>query len=478
MIEGWGLASGGVLMNEDPRSALIAFEQFERWAVDRLGPDHAAVAQALVRQAWCELAVGNQARACRLYERALDVLRVSVGSDHPDAVRLAEYVSEACTSDSGIGQRLESDRKPLSPPQTLEGLQPFNPLEMEGTTDRSLTAIEEHVTRALEATGEPVPLPEVDDPEPHEYTLGMFLREIGEFDRSIEAFEDYERWAARTYGANDDRTVEALNQLAYCHYRAGHFADACRFWEQTRSLLQSIHPESPSIEILSARLADLCPPAPDRWFFGLAEQLREDEHNKEAIAAYSAYERWASREYGPAHEQVLDSLAMQGYCHEQLGHVANACSLYQRVLGLVGDRELSFLDVGELRAYVAEHCADGRHSTEVGGTGWHWPWDPPSLSEVEPQLETIGDLLAAGHHHGEAISAYESFEQWLGREGGSGGAALAPIIAKRAWNHAQLGHHDEACRLTAEAKQLWEAESGPDDEFVIAAREYLEKNCS
>jgi hypothetical protein len=52
------------------------------------------------------------------------------------------------------------------------------------------------------------------------------------------------------------------------------------------------------------------------------------------------------------------------------------------------------------------------------------------------------------------------------------------MIAKRAWNHAQLGHHEEACRLTAAAKQLWEAFRGPDDDFVIAAREYLEKNCS
>jgi hypothetical protein len=67
-------------------------------------------------------------------------------------------------------------------------------------------------------------------------------------------------------------------------------------------------------------------------------------------------------------------------------------------------------------------------------------------------------------------------QSWSGWERQS--AVRLPIIAKRAWNHAQLGHHDEACRLTAEAKQLWEAESGPDDEFVIAARLYLEKNCS
>jgi hypothetical protein len=478
MIEAWGLAAGGVIMAEDPAAALIAFQQFEEWAADRLGQRHQAVAQALVRQAWCQSALRNQTEACRLYQGALDILLATVGADHPDAVRLAEYVSEACTESSGIGRRLEPGRQPIAPPQTLEGLQPFNPLTLEGPTE-GLESIEQRLTEALGPSGE-TPSADDLDPRAHGYTLGMFLREIGEFDRAIQAFEDYEGWASREYGAGDERTVEALNQVAYCQYQLGHFADACQLWDKIRTILESTHPDSPSLETLSARIAGSCPPAPERYHFGVAEQLVSAERFNEAIAAYAAYERWAALEYGPTHDYVLESMAMRGHSHERIGREREACAVYKRVLPLIADRESTPVDADEIRAFLAGHCESQEEEGVDGAAAqppWHWPWDPPSLPDLEPDLEAVGDVLAGNEHYEEAISAYEGYEQWLLRGQEANDSAQASVLAKQAWNHARLGHHEEACRLTARAKELMEAQNGPEDQFVVAASEYLRENC-
>jgi hypothetical protein len=172
-------------------------------------------------------------------------------------------------------------------------------------------------------------------------------------------------------------------------------------------------------------------------------------------------------------------MAMRGYGHERMSREREACAIYRQVLGLIADRESTSVDADELRAFLARHCetAEERVTGAAVEPQWQWPWEPPSLPDLEPDLEAIGDVLAGREHYQEAISAYEGSEQWLLRGGKATDPALASVLAKQAWNHARLGHHEEACRLTARAKELIEATNGPDDEFVLVASEYLRQNC-
>src|SRR3982074_84543 len=83
-------------MDEQPEAALPAFKIFERWATAELGPDSPAGAQAIARQAWCEARVGHRAEACRLYKRALALLRATVGDENNACKQIVEFLTSEC----------------------------------------------------------------------------------------------------------------------------------------------------------------------------------------------------------------------------------------------------------------------------------------------------------------------------------------------------------------------------------------------
>jgi tetratricopeptide (TPR) repeat protein len=463
-------------MDQQPAEALPAFRAFEEWATSHLGPDHPAVAQAAARQAWCQARLGHRAEACRHYQRALGLLRAEVGDDHPASMEISAYL----TSDCGPANRLDGSEVPATAagPHTLAGLPRFNPLRAQGDWESALEKMEAVASEAAQRLGIGDPFEQAADADEQGFNVGKLFREIGEFELAIETFEEYERWASEKYGPEHDLVIQALHQLAYCHWEVGAYSEACRLNQRTIDLVRKTDPDNPYVQVIEKAIQDECPPMPERWLYGLADRLCEADRFEEAAGALEAYERWAQREHGPDHSYLLESMALRAYAYESMGDREAACRLYRRVLAMRPEAEPGADWIEDTRSFVAEHCgaseADGDASDPVP-LGERW--SPFMLAEVEPDLESIGDSLVALTHYDEAASAYEAAQAWVERAQGPRAVGVPALLAKRAWCHAETGEQELACRLYERAMRLLEASDEPDEELLRSAAGYLAENC-
>ncbi|MDQ6922517.1 MAG: tetratricopeptide repeat protein, partial [Candidatus Dormibacteraeota bacterium] len=435
MIEDWALASAGVLMDEQPDAALPAFKIFERWAIAELGLDSPAVAQAIARQAWCEARLGHRAEACRLYRRALELLRETVGDQNNASKQISEFLASDCGEAALEGTPLPVE---AAGPHTLEGLPRFNPLRFRGGDPLAgIEALEGRAEAAVRQLGIPSPgQPAPEEVEAQGYNLGKLMREIGEFEIAVEIFEDYERWASERYGPEDYYVFQTVHQLAYCYKRLGLFTDSCRLYQRAIDISRRREPENPYTKVLEANLEDWCPPMPERFQYGMAYWLIEGEQFSDAMGGAEIYEAWARREYGSEHRYVVEAITLRANCHEFLGEYQEACRLYRHVLASVQDGGFESIPVEGIEQFVEEHCGG------FGDTAEEWArvplgerWGSPTLAQVEPDLQSVGDVLMNVAHYDEAIAAYEAAQAWLEREQGPHSEGVAAVLASRAWCH-------------------------------------------
>jgi tetratricopeptide (TPR) repeat protein len=377
--ERWSLALGAAAMDGDPERALGLFRAFEGWAVAALGPEHPAVAQALVRQAWCEARLGRPDEASERCRRALRMVEAGAGARHPAARQLAAHLA-APSAD---------------PPRRLDGLAPFDPMAGD------------------EAAGsEPLP-PGAGGAEAH--AIAMAMAEMGALELAAEAFEEFERWAAARHGPDHDLVLQSVLQLASCRARLGDYAASCALSERALRMLRRTHPGHPAIEALAERLDATCPPTPDRWFLGLGSVLAAEGRYEEAAGALAAYERWAARELGEEHPAVAQAAVLRAHCHAEAGQRGAARRLYRRALDLAPSAGLP----AEVTAEIAAHLARERGGREdawseavrLGDT-----WMAPSLLRIEPRLDEIAEALDRGGHPDDARSAREAYEAWRARQ--------------------------------------------------------------
>ncbi|MDQ6742055.1 MAG: tetratricopeptide repeat protein [Candidatus Dormibacteraeota bacterium] len=480
MLESLAYAIGGVLMDTQPGEALTAFQAFERWAVSELGEDHPAVVQAVARQGWCQSRLGRRAEACALYERALQILRPLVEEGHPACGEIQEYLSTNC----GTAARLEAGETPgeLSGPQTLTGLPRFNPFGADVAWSGSLEALEAQVRAAARQLGvvDPYSGPR-EEVETQGYNVGAFFREIGDFENAARMYGEYARWATENYGPDHDFVLQALHQLAYCHWQLGDFTEGCRLYQRTIEILRKTAPENPYIRVLEQGIEGKCPAMPEKLLYGLADQLDEADRLEEAAAALEAYERWAVREYGDEHLHVLGSRIMRASCYERLGEYHDACRLYRQVLVSAPRLGVDGEVIVGIKEFVSERCDSPPEDSGDPGALPPLPlgerWMSPPLAEIEPDLESIGEFLIEEEHYEEAISAFEGAQAWLDRVEGPDSPSTALLLAKRAWCHVKIGDHELACRLYERAIRLEQASEEPNQDMLRSASEYLEENC-
>jgi tetratricopeptide (TPR) repeat protein len=475
-MEQWAYAVGGVLMDEQPDHALPAFRAFEKWANSELGPNNPAVTQAVARQAWCEARLGHRVEACRLYERALGLVRRHFGDDHPAAVDISVYLESNCGRAATLNQSEVAATE--AGPHTLEGLPRFNPLKAAGDWTLALEDMERDAREMAVRLGITNLSQMVGDADEQAFNVGKLFREIGEFELAVDSFEEYERWASEKHGPEHDNVIHALHQLAYCHWELGAYSDACRLQQRTIDLLRKTQPDNPYIQVLEKGIEDKCPPIAEQWLFGLAQQLCDADRFGEAPEALEVYERWAEREHGAQHRYVLESIALRGYAHECMGDMEQACRLYRRVLAIAPEGDTGEIPVQDLETFVAEHCgaiAGDVDPSELVPIGERW--DALTLAEIEPYLESVGDTLVTCTHYDEAASAYAAAQAWVERTEGPEDPSMATLLANRAWCHVQTGEQELACRLYERAMRLVQASDQPDQEFLRSTAEFLAENC-
>ena len=480
LLESLAYAIGGVLMDDQPAEALPAFQAFERWATSELGGDHPAVAQAVARQAWCQARLGHRAEACALYERALQILRPLVEEDHPARREIQDFLSSSC----GPAARLEGEPIPVeaSGPPTLTGLPRFNPLGATVPWSGSLEVLEAQIRAEVRQLGiaDPYVGPggEVDA---QGYNLGVFFREIGEFELAARMFKEYADWAMKNHGPEHNFVLQALHQLAYCQWQLGDFTEGCRLYGQAIDLLRKIEPQNPYLRVLEEGIEGKCPVVPEKLLYGLALQLDEDDEFEEAAFALEVYERWAEREYGAEHFYVVEAWTTRASCYERLGEYHDACGLYKQVLAAAPGLDVDTRYTAEIRKFVAEQCDTLPERSASPPAQALLPlgerWMPPLLDEIEPELESIGDALFSDGHFEEAVSAYEGAQAWIERIEGADDPSVPTLLAKRAGCHVELGQNELGCRLYERAVRLVESSEDPDQEFLRSASEYLEENC-
>jgi tetratricopeptide (TPR) repeat protein len=477
VIEEWALASAGVLMDDNPAAALPTFKVFERWATAELGPESPAVAQAIARQAWCEARLGHRAEACRLYERALELLRATVGDENNACKQISEFLASDCGN-----AELEATPLPAEAagPHTLEGLPRFNPLRYKGADPiAGVEALERRMKEMARQLAVPMPAePSPEESEAQGFTLGKLMREIGEFEMAVEVFEDFERWATERYGPDHYYVGQTVHQLAYCYRRLGLFSESCRRYQRTIDIGRSRMPDHPYDKVLEADTADWCPPVPEQFEYGIAYWLSEAQEYFPAAGGAEMYEAWARHEYGIEHRYVMEAITLRAHCHEGLGDRQEACRLYRQVIAMTNDSVSQFIPIEEIQQFVAEHCeAFPDTDDEPARAPLGERWLPPTLAQMEPDLQSVGDTLMNVSHYDEAIAAYEAAQAWLEREQGPHGEGVARVLASRAWCHAEIGEQELACRLYERALRIFESLERLDDEFARSMDAYLEASC-
>jgi tetratricopeptide (TPR) repeat protein len=216
----------------------------------------------------------------------------------------------------------------------------------------------------------------------------------------------------------------------------------------------------------------------EEWLFGLAQQLCDADRFEEAPEPLEAYQRWAEREHGAQHRYVLESIALRGYAYECMGDMEEACRLHRQVLAMASEADTGEIPVGDLEAFVAEHCGAADDDADSSGrVPLGERWDVQTLAEIEPYLESLGDTLAARTHYDEAASAYAAAQAWVERIEGPDHPDVARLLANRAWCHVETGEQELACRLYERAMRLTQASDEPDEEFLRSTAEYLAENC-
>jgi tetratricopeptide (TPR) repeat protein len=475
-MEQWAYAVGGVLMDEQPDDALPAFRAFEKWATSELGPNNPAVAQAVARQAWCEARLGHRVEACRLYERSLGLVRAQFGDDHPAAMEISAYLESNCGPAARLNQSEVSATE--AGPHTLEGLPRFNPLKATGDWTLALEDMERAARDMAGRLGITDLSQTVGDADEQGFNVGKLFREIGEFELAIETFEEYERWASAKYGPEHNYVVQALHQLAHCHWEVGAYSEACRLNQRTIDLVRKTEPDNPYIQVLEKSTEERCPPVAEQWLFGLAQQLCDADRFEEAPEPLEAYERWAEREHGAQHRYVLESIALRGYAHECMGDMEEACRLHRQVLAMAPEADTGEIPVEDLETFVAEHCGAADDDADPSGrVPLGERWDIQTLAEIEPYLESVGDTLVTRTHYDEAASAYAAAQAWVERTEGPDDPDVARLLANRAWCHVQTGEQELACRLYERAMRMTQASDQPDEEFLSSTAAYLVENC-
>lgn len=462
-----------VLMNDEPAKALREFEYFDDWAAQQLGTEHPYVAQSMVRQAWCHAQLGDQERACALYRRLLGVLAQRLGREHSTYATVAGYVQIACGEGGDPGDA-------ATPPRYLPSVPVFNPLAG-GVSRVTVWADEGRLRELLFARGIPWPTAAMNGAPGDEllYHLGLVMEEFGEFEIASQMFEDYQRWASEHNGPDHDYVRQSISHRAYCRLRAGDYVESCRLYQVEFEMLRRTHPEHAQIELRAKQIRERCPPCDPQWWFALGCRWAAFKRPQDAIAAFEAYERWASSHYGDGHPYVVHALFQRAHCHKDMGHVGQACRLFSKVLELAD--EDTWTPVGPDGTYenfdmatVAQACIDeyGAVAASPLDQAWdlHETWVPLSMALIEPELRDIGYTLTANQHWDEALSAFEGSEAWVVRTHGPD-KLRSDALAGQAACWVALGDESRARDLYQEALRFVPEEGAAADNIRAGIEE-------
>jgi tetratricopeptide (TPR) repeat protein len=77
-------------------AAIEAFEAAAEWHAQKEGSQHPYVAAALMQQGWCNAVLARREAACRAYKRALEIIEVTDGADHPATRAISSYLASNC----------------------------------------------------------------------------------------------------------------------------------------------------------------------------------------------------------------------------------------------------------------------------------------------------------------------------------------------------------------------------------------------
>jgi tetratricopeptide (TPR) repeat protein len=315
------------------------------------------------------------------------------------------------------------------------------------------------------------------------YTAGSVLMDADPA-RALQSFEVFERWAAGELGPADPVVAQAVARQGWCQARLGRRAESEGLYSRALRLLETTagpgHPASSQLVTYLAALhapdGASHAPAPPRTLAGLppfspfgpdgitdaslaaeqerledaarragrpspgAEAGRAGEADREhgfvagrmlaeigefelAGQAFEDFGHWANRQYGPEHPSVLEAVRQLAYCQSRLGNHVEACRLYQRVRQMLTRTD------------------SGSHALGV------------LAGQIAYELFEIGRALTWQERPGEALSAFQVAQAWVGRECGPQEPLLTDLLVAQAWCQVELGDEQAARQLYERARE-------------------------
>jgi len=354
-------------------------------------------------------------------------------------------------------------------------------------------------------------------PESLAFAIGGVLMDAHPAE-ALTAFRAFERWAVSELGEDHPAVVQALARQAWCQSRLGHRAEACGLYESAlRILRQLVDDGHPACDEIQEYLSSNCGPAarlegeetpgelsgpqtltglprfnPFRadvpWsgslealeaqvsaaarhlgivdpYSGPREEIDTQGYNvgtffreigdfENAARMYREYARWATENYGPDHDFVLQALHQLAYCQWQLGEFTDGCRLYRRTIDILRKTAPANPYIRVLEQGIEGKC--------------------PALEEK--LLYGLAAQLDEANRLEEAAAALEAYERWAVREYGDEHMYLLEARMLRGSCYERLGEYHDACRLY---RQVLVAAPplGVDGDVIAGIQEFVSEQC-
>lgn len=263
-----------------------------------------------------------------------------------------------------------------------------------------------------------------------------------------------------TFGQDDPRTIEVLNELGWTQYYSGEDSTAIAYYERALSQMESpnwdVHPlkgeglyglatvysaigrpadaEHLLRDALAIRTHALGENDPNTLYtaFNLATALRRQGKLEEARTTYLDVLEQSEQVLGPHHNQVANALFAIGLVAYDLGNYEEAVSYYRRA------REVYARSLGEGDLFTAFPLANWGHALLAQG----------SLVEAEEKLNEALSIYEqqADPDYPRAIKASIWMAECMRRQGRTGDAQqlLQSIYQSIEHNDAQLENREAA----------------------------------